>query len=162
MVKNNNRCNQQKFAHAAHCFSKLSYVSLLTFFLHFRSCSPCIGGRQHFSFSYRRHKIFMLFYQQKMSPLFFYLSLQISVALFLVEPRWPAAYFLFFLSLFLAVYSKSVDMTVNLNSVLQKTRIQREFPLSVSVFIESSVVSASQRAGSYMISRQHNIELHLG
>ena len=33
---------------------------------------------------------------QKMSPLFFYLSLWISVALFLVDPRWPAAYFLFF------------------------------------------------------------------
>ena len=91
---------------------------------------------------------------KKMSPLFFYLSLQISVALFLVEPRWPAAYFLFFLCLFLALYSKSVDMTVNLSSVLQKTRIQREFPLSVSVFIESSVVSASQGAGSYTISRQ--------
>ena len=91
---------------------------------------------------------------KKMSPLFFYLSLQTSVALFLVEPRWSAAYFLFFLCLFLALYSKSVDMTVNLSSVLQKTRIQREFPLSVSVFIESSVVSASQGAGSYTISRQ--------
>ena len=29
------------------------------------------GGRQHFSFSYRRYKIFMLFFQQKMYPLFF-------------------------------------------------------------------------------------------
>ena len=32
----------------------------------------------------------------KKSLLFFYPSLQISVALFLVELRWPAAYFLFF------------------------------------------------------------------
>ena len=39
---------------------------------------------------------------KKMSP-FFYLSLQISVALFLVELRWPAAYFLFF-SVFLLLY----------------------------------------------------------
>ena len=37
-----------------------------------------------------------------MSP-FFYLSLQISVALFLVELRWPASYFLFF-SVFLLLY----------------------------------------------------------
>ena len=33
----------------------------------------------------------------------FYLSLQISVALFLAELRWPAAYFLFF-SVFLLLY----------------------------------------------------------
>ena len=33
----------------------------------------------------------------------FYLSLQISVVLFLVELRWPAAYFLFF-SIFLLLY----------------------------------------------------------
>ena len=33
---------------------------------------------------------------KKMSPLFFYRSLLISVALLLVELRWPAAYFLFF------------------------------------------------------------------
>ena len=38
-----------------------------------------------------------------MSPLFFYLSLELSVALFLVELRWPAAYFLFF-SVFLFLY----------------------------------------------------------
>ena len=36
-------------------------------------------------------------FQQKMSP-FFYLSLQISVALFLVEFCWPVAYSLFSLS----------------------------------------------------------------
>ena len=40
---------------------------------------------------------------KKMSPMFFYLSLQPSVALFLVEFRWPVAYFLFF-SVFLFLY----------------------------------------------------------
>ena len=40
-----------------------------------------------------------------MSPLFFF---------FLVELRWPAAYFLFFLSLSVAPYSKFVDLTINL------------------------------------------------
>ena len=38
---------------------------------HCCSFSPCIGGRQHFSFYHSRYKIFMLFFQQKMSPLFF-------------------------------------------------------------------------------------------
>ena len=59
-----------------------------------------------------------------------YISLQISVALFLVEFRWPAAFSLFFFSLSLALYSKFVDMTINLSLILQKTRIQKQFSLS--------------------------------
>ena len=82
---------------------EMSYVFSFTFFFHCRSFSPCIGGRQHFSFCHRRYKIFMLFFQQKNVSFVFYLSLQISVALFLVELRWPAAYFLFF-SVFLLLY----------------------------------------------------------
>ena len=46
--------------------------------------------------------MFTLFFKRK-NVSFFYLSLQISVALFLVELRWPAAYFLFF-SVFLLLY----------------------------------------------------------
>ena len=89
--KNNNRSNQQKsnFARAAHFFVHFFAVVLHdhdvkrpeTFlwrkcrtcsrFFHCRSFSPCIGGRQHFSFCHRRNKIFMLFFKQKMSPLFF-------------------------------------------------------------------------------------------
>ena len=45
-------------------------------------------------------------FQQKMSP-FFYLSLQISVALFLVEFCWPVAYSLFF-SVFLLLYDPNL------------------------------------------------------
>ena len=115
-------------------------------FYHCRSFSPCIGGRQHFSFCYRRYKIFMLFFQPKHVSFVFYLSLQISVTLFLVELRWPAAYFLFF-CVPLALYSKVVDMTLNLSLILQTTRIQRQFPLSVFVFIDSLVVSALQDGG---------------
>ena len=129
-VKNNNRSNQQKsnFVRAAHvfciflclCFARLqretsrnfivtrfmremSYVFSSTFFFTARLFSPCVGGRQHFPFCHRRYKIFMLFFQQKNVSFVFYLSLQISVALFLVELRWPAAYFLFF-SVFLLLY----------------------------------------------------------
>ena len=75
-----------------------------------------------------------LFFQQ-IAP---YLPLQLSVALFLLELRWPVALFIFFL------YSKFVDMTINLSLILQTTRIQKQFPLSVFVFIDSLVVSASQ------------------
>ena len=68
-----------------------------------------------------------------------------------------------FLCLSLAVYSKFVDMTIYLSLlILQTTRIQKQFLLSVFVFIDSLVVSASQDAGGYAISRQNNLELHLG
>ena len=93
-----------------------------------------------------------LFFQQ-IAP---YLPLQLSVALFLVELYWPVADFIF------SVYSKFVDMTINLSLILQTTRIQKQFPLFVFVFIDSLVVSASQDADGYAISRQNNLVLHLG
>ena len=71
--------------------------------------------------------------------------------------RWasgPVAYFLFF-SVFLFLY------VPNLWTWLL-TRMQKQFPLSVFVFIDSWVVSASQDAVGYAISRQNNLELHLG
>ena len=86
----------------------------------------------------------MLLFQHKMAP---YPSLFISVALFLVELRWSVAYFLFF-SVFLFLYFPNLW--------------KKQFPLSVFVFIDSLVVSASKDAGGYAISRQNNIELHLG
>ena len=131
-VKNNNRSNQQKsnFARAAHffctflcrCFVRLQRETSRNFlvtrfmedmwyafqftFIHCRSFSPCIGGRQHFSFCQRRCKISMLFFQQKKNVSFVFVSLlSISVALFLVELPWPAAHFLFF-SVFLLLFSK--------------------------------------------------------
>ena len=85
-----------------------------------------------------------------------YLALQLSVALFLLELRWPVAHFIF------SLYSKFVDMTINLSLMLQTTRIQKQFPLSIFVFIDSLVVSASQDVGGYAISHQNNLELHLG
>ena len=53
-------------------------------------------------------------------------------------------------------------MTVNLSLILKTTRIQKQFPLSVFVFIDYLVVSALQDDGGYAISRQNNLELHLG
>ena len=49
-----------------------------------------------------------------------------------------------FLCLSLALYSKFVDMTIILSLILQKTRIQKQFPLFGFVFIDSLVVSALQ------------------
>ena len=53
-------------------------------------------------------------------------------------------------------------MRINLSLILYRTWIQRQFQLSVFVFIDSLVVSASQDTGGYPISRQKNRELHLG
>jgi len=66
------------------------------------------------------------------------------------------------LCLSLALYSKFVDMTINLSLILKKTRIQKHFPLSGFVFIDSLAASALQKAGGYAISRPNNLELHLG
>ena len=99
----------------------------------------------------------MLFFQQKKCLLCF-----LSLALYLCRPfsRWTSlAYRLLslFLGLSFALYSK-----INLSLILSKTRIQRQLPLSVFVFIDSLVVSSSQDAGSYATSRQNNLDLHLG
>ena len=91
---------------------------------------------------------------------FFFVSLYISVALFLVELRWPAAFFLFF-SVFLFLYIPNL-WTWQLSLILKTTRIQKQFLLSVFVFIDSLAVSTLQDAGGYAISRQNNLELHLG
>ena len=52
-----------------------------------------------------------------------------------------------------ALHSKFLDMTINLSLILYTCRF---------VFIYSLVVSALQDAGGYAISRQNNLELHLG
>ena len=44
-------------------------------------------------------------------------------------------------------------MTIKLSLKLQTTRIQKQIPLSIFVFIESLVVSALQDSGGYAISR---------
>ena len=54
-------------------------------------------------------------------------------------------------------------MTINLSLMLKKkTRIQKHFPLSVLVFIDSLVVSASQDAGGHTLSRQNNLTFGIG
>ena len=79
-----------------------------------------------------------------------YLSLQISVALFLCR------LLSLFLCLSLTLYSKFVNMTIYLSLILQTTRTQKQFPLSVFVFIDSSAAYVLQDVGGYSIS------LHMG
>ena len=67
-----------------------------------------------------------------------------------------------FLCLSFALFSKFVDMTINLSLILQTTRIQKQFPIFVFVFIDYLVVSALHDSGGYAISRQNNLDLHLG
>ena len=92
--------------------------------------------------------------------LFFFLSL--SLAPFLVELRWSVALLSLFLCFSLSLYSKFVDMTINLSLILQTTRIQKHFPLSVFVFIDYLIVSASQDAGGHTLSRQNNLAFGIG
>ena len=79
----------------------------------------------------------------------------LAVALFVLELRWPVALLSLFLQicLSLSLYSKFVDVTINLSLILQTTRIKKHFPLPVFVFIHSLVV-ASQHAGGHTLSRQ--------
>ena len=53
-------------------------------------------------------------------------------------------------------------MTINLSLILKKPRIQKHFPLSVFVVIDSLVVSASQDAGGHTLSRQNKLTFGLG
>ena len=89
----------------------------------------------------------------------------VSFAPFLVDLRWPVSLVAsLFLCLSLSLYSKFVDMTINLSLILKKKnpRIQEHFPLSVFVFIDSLVVSASQDAGGHTLSRQNNLTFGIG
>ena len=97
----------------------------------------------------------MLFFQQK-NVAFVFLSLALDLA------SLARRLLSLFLCLSLALYSKFVDMTINLSLILYTTRIQKQFPLSVFVFTESLIVFTLQDAGGYAISHQNNHELHLG
>ena len=126
---------------------KCRVCSLSLFFFTVAHFHP--SGRYHFSFSHCRYKISRCSSNKKCLLCFFSLAL----ALFLVELGWPVALLSVLLCLSLSLYSKFVDMTINLSLVLYKTtRVQKHFLLSVFVFIDSLVVSASQEAGGHTLS----------
>ena len=96
---------------------------------------------------------------KKMSPLFF-----ISRS----RPPAPSPFFsLCFAGLpptfsFSLSFSCSIFQICGHDNLILTTQIQKQFPPSVFVFIDSLVVSALQDAGGYAISGQNNLELHLG
>ena len=102
---------------------------------------------------------FMFFLQQKISPFVFF---SLALAPFLVELCWPVDLLSLFLCLSLSLYPKFVDMTINLSLILLTIQIQKHFPLSVFVFIDSLVVFASQDAGGHTLSRQNNLTFGIG
>ena len=140
-------------------WSEMFYLFSFTFFFtatHFHLVLVAAS----FSFSHHHYKIFILFFQKKMSPLFFAShsrSLSLSFSL-----SFAGLYCLIylFLCLSLALYSKFVR--VNLSLILWTTWIQKQFPFSVFIVIDSLVVSALQDAGGYAITRQNDLGLHLG
>ena len=98
----------------------MSEVFLFTFF-HCRPFSPCWPPAS------RRHKISCCSCNKKCLLFFF----SPALAPFLVEPRCPVALLSLVLCLSLSLYSKFVDMTIDLSLILQTTRIQKHFSLSV-------------------------------
>ena len=104
----------------------MSYVFLAPFF--FAAAYFHLSGLKHFLFSHRHYKIFMLFFQQSLSPLF----LSLVLALCRSFSRWASlacSLLSHFLCLLLSLYSKFVDMTINLSLTLKTTRIQKQFPV---------------------------------
>ena len=103
----------------------------------------------------------MLFFQQDNVSFVFYLSLKISVALFLVEFRWPAAYLLFFRFFSCYIFQTCGHDTSSKLNTLENTDTET-FPLSVFVFTDYLVIFASQDAGSDATSRQNNPRFAFG
>ena len=86
---------------------------LRSLFFHCRSFLPCIGGRWHFSFSHRRYKIFIFVFQQKTVSFVFFVCRSTFLSPFFSLSF--AGLLPLFLCLSLALYSKFVDMKINLS-----------------------------------------------
>ena len=103
---------------------------------------------------------FISFLQQKMSPFVFF---PLALAPFLVELGWPVALLSLFLCLPLSLYSKFVDMIINLSLILKKKHGYRNiFRFLFSSFVNSLVVSASQHAGGHTLSCHNNLTFGIG
>ena len=91
---------------------EMSYVFSFTFFP-CRSFSPCICGRLHFLFCHRCYKIFCCSFNKKMPPLFVFLCRPFFSLSFACLPPTSR-----FSCISLSLYSKFVDMTINLRLIL--------------------------------------------
>ena len=121
---------------------EISYLFLFTLFFHCRSFSPwwplaflIFSGAKFSHFSSTKNCLLCFS----------------SLSLALCRAFYPLASMAcrllsLFLCLSLSLYSKLLDMTINLSLILKITRIRKPFLLSVLIFIDS-LFSASQRCG---------------
>ena len=133
----------------------MSDVFLFTLFFHCRSFSPW------WPLASRRYKISFCSSDRNCLLLFFSLS---RYLLFSLSFANLSPYFLFF-SVFPFFYIPNLwtlQLILSLILKKKKTRIQKHFPLSVFVFIDSLVVSASQDAGGHTLSCQNNLTFGIG
>ena len=132
------------------CFCSLSFSPVPNFHL---------GGRQHFPCSRHRYKIFMLFFQQKMSPFFFSLALAFCRS-FSRRPALACRPFSLFLCLSLSLYFKFVDMTINLSLILQTTHIEIISAFRCRLYLLLSCLCFTRR-GWLCVFHKNNLELPL-
>ena len=132
---------------------EMSYVFLFTFFSLSLLFTLVAASISHFLTAATKFHIVLL--TKNVSFVFFPISLQLFFSP--VELRWPVALGSLFLYLFFSLFSKFVDMTINLILILQTTPIQKHFPLSLFVFIGSS-----QDAGGHTPSLQNNLKFGIG
>ena len=123
-------------------------VFSFTFFFHCRSISPTTLAAASISYFLTAATKFLCCSSNKKVSSVVYLSLQISVALFLVELLSSLACRLLslFLCLSLALFSKFVDMTINLRLIVQSIRIYgNNFPFPFSSLLGTSRSNDAQR-----------------
>ena len=142
---------QHTFFNLCHCFARLQRETSQLHVL-WRKCRTCscslfftaahfhLGDRQHFSFSHHCYKISCCSFTKKFLLCFLSLALTLCCS-FSGRASLACHPLSLFLCLSLALYSKFADMTINLSLIPQTTRIQKQFPLSIFVFIDSLVVS---------------------
>ena len=105
----------------------------------------------------------MLFFQQKVSPLFVFFFLSLALALSRTFPRWASLACRLlspFLCLSLSLFSKFVAVTINLSSILWQHGCRNNFRFRLYWLF--SCLCFPRRGWSRAISSQNNLELHLG
>ena len=126
---------------------EMSYVFLFTFFPLSLIFTQVAASISYFLTATTKFYVFPL--TKNVSFVFFFLAL----ALFLVELRWPVVLLSHFLclSLSLSLFSKFVDMTINLNLTLQTTGYKNIFR-----FQYLTLQLSLQDGDGHTLSRQNN------
>ena len=138
---------------------EMSYVFLFTLFCHCRSFSRW-SPVAFLIFSPPLQNFHVVLPTKKMSSLFLIsrcssLSLFFSWSFTCLSPT-----FSFRLCLFLSLYSKFVDMTIDLSLILQAIRMRNQF--AISFFVLTLQLSLLHKTRVAMRFSANNLEMHLG